>query len=371
MGPLRPLLECMERVEASDLFLSAGRTPAFRIHGRLVPLEALAEQGDERLARLCRPLDGPLLEDLVRAFLTPAQWAAFTGGREINTSLTLEGGGRFRCNVFRQRGTPALAIRAIPARVPSCTDLGLPPALVELVNRRCGLILAVGPTGSGKSTTLAALLEHRSRTDACHIMTLEDPIEYHLDHGRSVVNQREIGSDTHGYREALHNALRQSPDVLLIGEIRTRETLEQAIAFADTGHLCLATVHANRAAQSIERLLNLYPEDLREQLLLSLSLNLLGVVAQQLVPARGGGRIAAFELLLNTPRVADLVRRARIAELDEALERGTTHGMQTLDQSLYNLAQEGHIDATTALEYAANRKAMALRLRLEQVRWMN
>jgi len=259
MEPLTPLLHCMERVEASDLFLSAGRTPAFRIHGRLVPLEALAEQNDGPLARLCRPLDTARLEEIVRALLTPAQWAAFTGGREINTSLTLEGGGRFRCNVFRQRRTPALAIRAIPARVPSCADLGLPPALVELVARRCGLILAVGPTGSGKSTTLAALLEHRSRTDACHIMTLEDPIEYHLEHGRSVVNQREIGSDTHGYAEALHNALRQSPDVLLIGEIRSRETLEQAIAFADTGHLCLATVHANRAAQSIERLLNLYP----------------------------------------------------------------------------------------------------------------
>ncbi len=364
MGTLQPLLRLMSRLEASDLFLSAGRSPALRIHGRLTPLEAVLPAHDPDLARLCRPLAPEDLEDLLQGLLDPRQRNALAAGEDLNVGLQLPGVGRFRCNVFRQRRSPALAIRAIPAGVPSPADLGLPPALVELMERPTGLILAVGPTGSGKSTTLAALLGHRARLEACHIITLEDPIEYDLPHGESVVNQREIGSDARGYAQALHSALRQSPDVLMIGEIRDRQTLEHAIAFADTGHLCLATVHANRAAQSIERLLNLYPEDLRPHLLLSLSLNLLGIVAQRLVPARGGGRPAAFEPLLNTPRVSDLIRRGHIEALEEAMERGTAHGMQTLDQSLYNLVQNGHIGIETAIEHAVSERAMRLRLRL-------
>ena len=365
MGPLHTLLQLLIRLDGSDLLLTAGRSPALRIHGRLTPLEAVCPLDAPDLAPLCRPLDPTLLAQISHEMLDEQQRQRLHAGEEISTALELEDGNRFRCNVFLQRRTPALAIRAIPPQVPSCADLGLPTALVDLVSRRCGLILVAGPTGSGKSTTLAALLDHRARHHASHIVTLEDPIEYHLPHHRSVVNQREIGGDTQDLRQALHNALRQSPDVLMIGEIRTREALEHAIAFSDTGHLCLSTIHANRAAQSIERLINLYPEHQRRHLLLSLSLNLLGVVAQQLVPARDGGRVAAFELLLNTPRIADLIHQGEIALIQEAMERGGAHGMQTLDQSLYNLYLQGHITRETALEYAAAPRAMRLRLRLE------
>lgn len=350
MDLLATLLAKMIALGASDLFLSTGRTPAFRVHGKL------------------SPYDGPILDnktthEMARHVMTDAQYRAFMDDPEINLSYDLEDVGRFRLNIFRQRREIGIVVRAIPNQAPGIDTLGIPGVLKDVVMLRRGLVLVVGPTGTGKSTTLAALIDYRNGRDAGHIVTIEDPIEYLLPHRRSVVNQREIGIDTNSYDRALHSALRQSPDVLMIGEIRARETMEHAVAYADTGHLCLATMHANNASQAFERIINLFPETKREQILLSLSLNIRAVVSQQLVPTLEGGRTAAFELLLSTPRVGDLIRRGEFAELQEAIEKGAALGMQTLDQSLYNLYQQNVISAETALEYANSYRNMRLRMR--------
>ncbi len=350
MDMLIGLLRQMVERSAADLFLSAGRPPTFRVHGKLVTADAPA-------------VEGQLTEDIARFIMSYAQYQAFLVNPDFNTSYAIEGLGRFRLNIFRQRREVALVIRAIPDVIPDIDTLGIPEALKHVTMLRRGLVFVVGPTGAGKSTTLAALIDYRNAHDASHIITIEDPIEYVLRHKQSVVNQREIGSDTNSYTNALQNALRQSPDVLMIGEIRSRETMEQVVAYADTGHLCLATLHANNASQAFERVINLFPDSKREQVLLSLSVNVRAVVSQQLVPATDGSRTAAFELLLSTPRVCDLIRRGEFGELQESMEKGASVGMQSLDQSLYNLHQRQAISAETAMEYAASYRNMRLRMR--------
>ena len=351
MPSLAKLLKQMVAHGASDLFLSTGRSPAFRIQGKL-------KSFDDSL------LTNEATNELARAVMSEAQYQAFLNQGEMNLSFALHKVGRFRLNIFRQRRQVAMVIRAIPNAVPTPDELGIPAILKDVAMLRQGLVLVVGPTGTGKSTTLASLIDFRNHHDAAHIITLEEPIEYTLSHARSVVNQREIGIDTRSYHQALQNALRQSPDVLMIGEIRGQDSMEHAVTFADTGHLCLATLHALNASQAFERIVNLFPENKREQVLLSLSLTLRAVVSQQLVPTLEGKRTAAFELLLTNPRISDLIRRGQFNELHETMEKAGSLGMQTLDQSLYNLYEQNVISAETALEYASSYHNMRLRLRL-------
>lgn len=351
MRHLVPLLQHMVATGASDLFVTTGRNPALRIQGQLISLDA-------------PPVAAETLEEAARSVMSDAQYSAFLTSPDVNVSWCQPGLGRFRISLFRQRRDVALVARAIPSTVPSPEALGMPPLLKDVVMLRRGLIMMVGPTGTGKSTTLAALLNHRNQASSGHTITIEDPIEYLLNHAQSVVNQREVGIDTRSYADALRNALRQAPDVLMVGEILSADVMEQVLAYADTGHLCLAALHAPTAAQAFERIINMFPQHQREQVQLTLSLNIKAVVCQQLVPARDGTRVAAFEILLNTPRVADLVRRGELHQLHDCMEKGTTLGMQTLDQSLYNLCQQRVIDAETAVEYAQSFRNMRVRIKV-------
>ena len=352
MGLLTTMLRKVVDEGASDLYLSTGRAPAMRIQGRLVTQKGA-------------PLTRQDTETLALQLMTSAQYKQFKDDPEMNLSYNVEGIGRFRFNIFRQKREIAMVIRAIPHKVPKLDELGVPPILRDVVMLKRGLVLVVGSTGTGKSTTLASLMDHRNHHHASHIITLEDPIEYLLEHDKSVVNQREIGTDTRSYAQALKNALRQSPDVLMIGEIRDQVAMEHALMFSDTGHLCLATLHANNSSQAFERMINLFPAAKREQLMLSLSLNIRAVVSQQLVPTIDGKRSAVFEILLSTPRVTDLIRRGAFDELAVTIEKGASVGMQTLDQSLYELHQSGVIAAETALEYASSYRDMRLRMRFD------
>ncbi|MBI5040292.1 MAG: PilT/PilU family type 4a pilus ATPase, partial [Gammaproteobacteria bacterium] len=308
MDLLQNLLTRMRRVGASDLLLSIDTPPAFRVDGKLAP-----RSGDS--------LQAKHIEQIVNAVLTEPQRRDFLETCEYNLASSFGELGRFRFNLFRQRGHTAVAIRAVPPEVPTMESLGLPSALKDVALLRRGLVLFVGACGSGKSTALAALLEQRNRIDHSHIITVEDPIEYLIPHRQSMVNQREVGIDTHSFHQALVNALRQSPDVLAIGEIRTREALEKAIEFSSTGHLCLSTLHANNTNEAFDRILNLFEENEREQILISLAQNTRAVLSQRLVPTQRGGRAAACELLLHTPLVSDIIRRGEFAKLKETMEK--------------------------------------------------
>ncbi|MFN2308322.1 MAG: PilT/PilU family type 4a pilus ATPase [Gammaproteobacteria bacterium] len=351
MDLLHKLLDKMRRAGASDLLLSAGTPPAFRIDGKLAP-----RSGDS--------LQANHIERLAAALLSETQRQSFEDTCECNLAESFGELGRFRINLFRQRGQTAIAIRAVPPQVPSLEQLGLPGALKDVALLRRGLVLFVGACGSGKSTALAALLEHRNQHDHGHIITVEDPIEYLLPHRQSMVNQREVGIDTRSYHNALVNALRQSPDVLAIGEIRTREALEKAIEFASTGHLCVSTLHANNANEAFDRIINLFEESEREQVLISLAQNTRAVLSQRLLPAKRGGRIAACELLLHSPLIGDIIRRGEFAKLKEAMEKATNSGMCTMDQSLFERYRSGHISAETAIEYADSPGNLRLRMKL-------
>ncbi|MDH4275454.1 MAG: PilT/PilU family type 4a pilus ATPase [Gammaproteobacteria bacterium] len=345
------LLRLMVDADASDLFLSAGRTPAMRIKGRV---RSFAE-----------PLLTPeLLHQISNLVLNDAQRAHFERDLEANVAYVLPQEGRFRVNLFRQRREIGMVVRAVPRTILDLDALGLPPILKEVAMLKRGLVLLIGPAGTGKSTTMASMVNYRNIHDAAHIVTIEDPIEYEIPHHQSIINQREVSIDTHSYQEALENVLRQSPDVLVLGEIRSREVLEQALLFADTGHLCLATMHANNATQLFERIINFFPAERRDQILLGLSLNMRAVLSQRLIPTFSDNLVAATELLLQTPRVADLIRKGEFGELMDAIERGSTVGMQTLDQSLYNLLDNNLISPQTALEYAESFRNMRLRMRL-------
>ena len=273
--------------------------------------------------------------------------------------------GRFRVNIFRQRGEVAMVIRTIKTEIPDYRSLGLPDTLPKLVMQKRGLVLFVGGTGSGKSTSLASLIDFRNSNSAGHIITIEDPVEFVHRHKRSIVNQREVGIDTASYEDALHNTLRQAPDVILIGEIRSRETMEHALAFAETGHLCLSTLHANNANQALDRIINFFPEDRYKQLFLDLSLNLRGIVSQRLIPTVDGKRAAAIEVLLGTPRVCDLIKNGKIDDIKEVMEKSATQGMQTFDSALYQLYRDGRISLQEALQNADSVNNLRLRIQLD------
>jgi len=348
---LHQLLGIMVEQQASDLLISVGAPPSLKTPKGLMPLGR-------------QPLSSSQVRSLVLNAVPEKQRERFQEEHEANFALSLENAGRFRVSAFQQRNEPAMVVRRIAQTIPTLSALGVPSQLAALANAKRGLVLVVGGTGTGKSTTLAAMIQERNASVGGHIITIEDPIEYLHPHQRSIVNQREVGVDTESFEVALKNTLRQAPDVILIGEVRTRETMEHALTFAETGHLCLATLHANNANQALERILHFFPHERHEQVLMDLSLNLRAVVAQQLLPTQQGGRCAAIEILLSLPRVVDLIRKGRIDELKQAMAGSRDAGMQTFDQALYALYQAGQVSQQVALAHADS--ANDLRLMIKQ-----
>ena len=348
---LHQLLGIMVEQQASDLLISVGAPPSLKTPQGLVPLGR-------------QPLSSSQGRSLVLNAVPEKQRERFQEEHEANFALSLESAGRFRVSAFQQRNEPAMVVRRIAQTIPTLSALGVPSQLATLANAKRGLVLVVGGTGTGKSTTLAAMIQERNASVGGHIITIEDPIEYLHPHQRGIVNQREVGVDTESFEVALKNTLRQAPDVILIGEVRTRETMEHALTFAETGHLCLATLHANNANQALERILHFFPHERHEQVLMDLSLNLRAVVAQQLLPTQQGGRCAAIEILLSSPRVVDLIRKGRIDELKQAMAGSRDAGMQTFDQALYALYQAGQVSQQVALAHADS--ANDLRLMIKQ-----
>lgn len=351
MDLLSKLLKEMNNNQASDLFLSTGSVPAFRINGRLRPVNL-------------PPLASGRTEQMAQLIMKKEQITEFDKNPEANIGCTIPGIGRFRFNVFKQRNEIAMVVRAVPSSIPDFETLGIPAMLRDIVMMKRGLVFVVGPSGAGKSTTLAAMIDYRNNNDVSHIITIEDPIEYVIEHKRSIVNQRELGVDTNSYHNALINALRQSPDVIMVGEIRNREMIENVLEFSDTGHLCLATLHANNASQAFERIVHMFPKDKHEPLCIGMSHNVKAVVSQILVPTIDGKRTVATELLVLTPRIADLIARGQFGELHDVLEKDTNSGMCTMDQSLYHLFCNGRITEETALAYANSVSNMRLQIRL-------
>ena len=349
---LDDLLTAIRENKGSDLYLTADAHALIRVDGSTI------EATD-------RPLAAAEVESLVREALSATEQGEFDRSHELNSARAIKGVGRFRLNVFRQRGQVGLVARLIPIRFPTAVELGLPTVLTELIMQKRGLVLVTGATGSGKSTTLAALIDHRNRSTRGHILTLEDPIEFVHEHHGCVVTQREIGVDTASFASGLKSALRQAPDVILIGEMRDLETVEAAIHFSETGHLVLGTLHANNANQSVERLMNFFPAELHGQVYAQLSLNLRGIVSQRLVPkASGEGRVAAIEVMLNTPRVADLIAKGEIAAIKGAIEGNALDGSQSFDMALYELYRSGDITLDEALRQADSANNLRLRIKM-------
>ncbi|MGE0082176.1 MAG: PilT/PilU family type 4a pilus ATPase [Thiohalomonadaceae bacterium] len=346
------LLKLMVHKSASDLFITAGVPPSLKIHGKITPVAKGSLTPDQA-------------RQIVYSVMNEKQRQEFEENRECNFALSRSGIGRFRVNVFQQRSQVGMVLRRIETHIPTFDDLNLPPILQELAMTKRGIVLFVGGTGSGKSTSLASMVDYRNRTSTGHIITIEDPIEYVHQHQSCIVTQREVGIDTDSFENALVNTLRQAPDVILIGEIRHRETMEYAIAFAETGHLCLATLHANNANQALDRIINFFPEDRRSQLLMDLSLNLKAVVAQRLIPrADGQGRRVAVEVLINTPLVAELILRGEVHGIKELMKKSTEHGMRTFDQALYELFRQGHITEQEALRNADSANEVRIMIKL-------
>jgi twitching motility protein PilU len=345
---MRGFLEHMFNVEASDIYVTAFSPAVFRIDGVGYPAK--------------NALQPEQVEAMAASLMTPAQQAEFAAKHEMNLALATEGGGRFRVNIFRQRGCVGLVVRLVRTQIKTLSDLKHPPALAQLMTQKRGLILVVGGTGSGKSTTLAAMIDHRNRSESGHIITVEDPVEYIHEHRQCVVTQREVGVDTHSYHAALKSALRQAPDLILIGEIRDAETMESAITFAETGHLCLSTLHANNANQAIERVLNFFPPERAHEIRLQLSLNLRGIISQRLLPTIQGGRAAALEIMLDTPRIRDLIKRGEIEALKDAMEQGMGEGCKTFDSALYELVTSGEISDAEALRAADSPNNLRIRI---------
>jgi len=339
--------------KASDIFISVNASPLIKVEGKMKALSPAV-------------LDSEQAHQLIYSILTDREIAAFEDANELNKSLHLINVGRFRVNVFRQRGEAALVARYIKDKIPSIEKLGLPEALRDLVMLERGLILVVGATGTGKSTTLAAMIDYRNANRTGHILTIEDPIEFIYQNKKSLVNQREVGMDTESFEVALKNALREAPDVILIGEVRDQETMKQAIAYAETGHLCLATLHANNANQAIDRVLNFFPEDAHRQLLQDMSLNLRAIVSQRLCIGHDNKRVAAVELMGVTPYVAELIEKGRVDEIKNAMEKANSRTSKTFDQALFDLATEGRISQEEALRQADSRNNLALRFRLSK-----
>jgi twitching motility protein PilU len=345
-------LKVMMEKEASDIYLTVASPPMYRIEGTVQPI------GDHRFS----PDE---LEALAKSITTEQQWLDFEKTNEMNLAVSYPKLSRFRINVFRQRGSVGLVIRRIKVEIQSLDELALPPVLKEIASTKRGLVLIVGATGSGKSSTLAAMMDYRNSNYSGHIISVEDPIEFVHRHKKAIITQREIGFDTLSYGEALKNAMRQAPDVILVGEIRDTETMEAAITFADTGHLCLGTLHSTNANQSFERILNFFPETRHPQILMQLSLNLRAIVSQRLVAGLDGKRVVATEILMDTPRVKDLIKKAEIPTLKDAMEQGIQEGSQTFDQALFVLYKEGKIGLEQALINADSANNLRLKIKLE------
>ena len=343
------LLEMVDR-GASDLYITVDSPPIIRIEGTNYPVEG-------------EPLTPTEVEALANSLMTERQRATFEDALEMNLGISSSKLGRFRVNIFRQRGAVGVVVRTIKTQIPTIDGLGLPSVLKVIVLTKRGLVLVTGATGSGKSTTLAAMIDWRNEQTAGHIVTVEDPIEFMHPHKRSIVTQREIGFDTHDYETALKNTLRQAPDVILIGEVRDRETMEAAITFADTGHLCLATLHSNNANQAIERIMNFFAIERHQEIFLQLSLNLRAIISQRLVPGRDGKRVAALEILIDTPYVKDLIKKGEVDTLKEAMERSVQEGGQTFDQALFELYKAGQIDAEQALANADSANNLRIQMK--------
>ncbi len=350
---LDELLTGLQKRKGSDLYLTADAPPLFRVDGVTVPAE---ERGWTALE----------VESIVRAVLSPVESETFDRTHELNAARVVPGVGRFRLSVFRQRGQVGLVARLIPIDFPDAATLGLPESLLHLIMERRGLLLVTGATGSGKSTTLAALIAHRNIHTRGHILTIEDPIEFVHPHKGCIVTQREVGVDTMSFAAGLKSALRQAPDVILIGEMRDLETVEAAIHFAETGHLVLGTLHANNANQAVERLMNFFPAEAHAQIYQQLALNLRGVVSQRLLPrANGSGRVAAIEVMLNTPRIADLISKGEIAALKGAIELNAQDGSRSFDQALYDLYRRSEISLDEALRQADSANNLRIRIKME------
>ena len=350
---LKDYLKIMVMKDASDLYLTTGAPASAKIQGELVPLEKT-------------PLPPGRAKEIADQIMDDDQKEVFKDKPECNMAISEPGIGRFRVNIFQQRNQVGMVIRAIKVDIPNWQDLGLPEILTKLVMQKRGLVLFVGGTGSGKSTSLAALIDYRNSNSAGHIITIEDPIEFVHKHKKSIVNQREVGVDTATFEDALKNTLRQAPDVILIGEIRDRETMEHAMAFAETGHLAISTLHANNANQALDRIINFFPEDRHKQLMLDLSLNLRGFVSQRLVPTVDGKRAAAIEVLLGTPMVCDLILKGEITAIKEVMTKSENIGMRTFDGALYHLYKEGRITLEEALRNADAPNNLRLRIDLEE-----
>ena len=350
------LLRLMVGRNGSDLFLTADFPPAVKVDGKITKVSP-------------QPLTGQHTMALARAVMNDKQAAEFERTKECNFAISPQGVGRFRVNAFLQQGHIGLVFRTIPRELPTIDGLGLPQVLKDVAMTKRGLCIFVGATGSGKSTSLAAMVDWRNENSYGHIITVEDPVEFVHAHKNCIVTQRELGIDTDSWEMALKNALRQAPDVILMGEVRDRETMEHAVAFAETGHLCLATLHANSANQALDRIINFFPEERRQQLLMDLSLNLKGLVSQRLLPREAGrGRIAAVEILLNTPLVSDLIFKGEVAELKELMKRSREHGMQTFDQSLFQLYEDHAVSYEDALRNADSVNDLRLQIKLQSQR---
>jgi twitching motility protein PilU len=346
------LLKLVVHKQASDLFITAGVPPSLKVNGKIKPISQT-------------PLTSDQARDTVFGVMTPAQREEFETKHECNFAISAPGLGRFRVSAFMQRNHAGMVLRRIETNIPIIDDLHLPPVVKNLSMTKRGLVIFVGATGTGKSTSLASMVGYRNQNSTGHIITIEDPIEFVHQHGGCIVTQREVGIDTDSFEVALKNTLRQAPDVILIGEIRSRDTMDYAIAFAETGHLCLATLHANNANQALDRIINFFPEDRRDQLLMDLSLNLRGIIAQQLIPTPDGkGRRVAVEVLINTPLAADLIRKGEVHKLKDLMKRSTQQGMKTFDQALFELYKAGEITEDDAVQYADSANEVRLMIKL-------
>lgn len=344
-------LRVLAKNGGSDLYLSTGAPPCAKFEGALKPIDRT-------------PMAPGVIKDIAYEIMDKEQATEFEHELEMNLAYSIRNVGRFRVNIFRQRNEISIVARNIVTEIPSVDDLGLPPILKEVMLSKRGLVLFVGATGSGKSTSLAALIDYRNTHSSGHIITIEDPVEFIHRHKKCIVNQREVGVDTRSFQKALKNTLRQAPDVILIGEIRDRETMEHALAFAETGHLCISTLHANNANQALDRIINFFPEERRPQLLMDLSMNLRAFVSQRLIPTIDKKRCAAIEILLGTPTIADLILRGQMEDIKANMEKSANIGMQTFDLALFNLWKDGKISEEEALKNADSPNNLRLRIKL-------
>lgn len=350
---MHDLLRMMVQKDGSDLFITAGAVPSMKVDGKMTPMSN-------------QSLSPAHTQVLVHSIMNDRQMAEFDSSQECNFAISLPGVSRFRVNAFTQRGSVGVVLRVIRTDIPEFADLDLPPILQDIAMTSRGLVIFVGATGSGKSTSLAAMVGYRNENSKGHIITIEDPIEFIHNHRNCIVTQREIGVDTESYDVALKNTLRQAPDVILIGEIRDRETMDYAIAFAETGHLCLSTLHANSTNQALDRIINFFPEERRAQLLMDLSLNLKGIISQRLIPKYDGeGRVPAVEVMLNTPLMSDLIFKGQVHEIKELISKSNELGMHTFDQALFDLYESGQITYEDALRNADSLNDLRLRIKLE------